>query len=138
MKAHWMVGAIAALSLAACEQPKEEEAGAIEESEVSEAEDAGPDFSEGSVALSISGRSGTSDETLSVSECMIVNDGANGVIRAGGGAFELIWSETGFSLVWGGPDGLVTGKVAGSIDGDTVAFEGTLGETTVKGEVNCD
>jgi hypothetical protein len=75
---------------------------------------------------------------MAASECLILNDGANGVVRAGDGAFELSWSdETGARVVWDTGSGLYNGGVHGAFQPPTIMFQGDSGGMTVNGSATC-
>lgn len=74
---------------------------------------------------------------MQASECVIVNQGENGVVRAADGAFELSWANGSYRVTWSSAEGLFNGNVAGSVDGATVSFEGSGGGMTIAGSATC-
>jgi hypothetical protein len=81
---------------------------------------------------------GGAEVEMAASECLILNDGANGVVRAGDGAFELSWSdETGARVVWDTGAGLYNGPVHGAFQPPTIMFQGDFNATTVNGSATC-
>lgn len=99
-----------------------------------ESQNAGETFAAGGVQASLNEGAAV---TMQASECVIVNEGANGVVRAADGAFELSWADGSYRVVWSSAEGLFNGSVAGSVDGATVSFEGSSGEITIAGSATC-
>jgi hypothetical protein len=77
-------------------------------------------------------------ETLIASECVITNGGANGIIRAGDGAFELSWANGTYRLIWNHGDAVYQGEVTGSVlDGDGATFNGSANGQTAQSFAVC-
>lgn len=91
-------------------------------------------FSAGSVRASLDGGAPV---TMQASECTIVNQGENGVVRAADGAFELSWANGSYRVTWSSAEGVFNGSVAGSVDGATATFEGSSGGTAIAGSASC-
>lgn len=82
--------------------------------------------------------SGAQETTLVASECTIANGGANGVIRAGDGAFELSWADGAFRLLWTTSSGVFQGNVNGTVQpGGGVTFEGRANGQAAQGFAVC-
>ncbi|MGD9964944.1 MAG: hypothetical protein AB7T59_00310 [Hyphomonadaceae bacterium] len=120
-----------ALATAACD-PQEPASTQLEAPQASETTD--ESFSAGSVRASLNGGAAT---TMQASECSIVNQGENGVVRTPDGAFELSWANGSYRATWSSAEGLFNGSVTGSVDGATVSFEGNSGGATIAGSASC-
>ncbi|MCA8901628.1 MAG: hypothetical protein KDA53_10285 [Hyphomonas sp.] len=94
-----------------------------------------PVFSDGTIRAAMNGADA---QEFPASECLIVNDGANGVARGGEGSFELGWADGTYRLVWDSGHGVYIDTVTGTLDGKTVTFEGASNGNTVSGTVTCD
>lgn len=122
-----------ALLFAACTPPASQQADAPD-APADEAQ-AGQSFSDGTVRASFNGGA---EVVMAASECMIVNDGANGVVRAGEGSFELNWSDTGTRAVWDSGAGLYNGDVHGALQDRTITFQGEANGASIAGSATCD
>ncbi|MGE0595799.1 MAG: hypothetical protein AB7P07_05515 [Hyphomonadaceae bacterium] len=120
-------GAIA-IALAACTPP------AGKQAEAPEVLQADPTFRDGTVRASLNGGA---EVEMAASECMIVSEGGNGVVRAGEGSFELNWSDTGSRAVWSSDAGLYNGDVQADLAGSTVTFQGAADGATISGSATC-
>lgn len=117
---------------AACTPPASEPANPPTETEEPQSD---ASFSDGTVRVAMNGGE---QIVMLARECMIVNDGANGVVRAGEGSFELGWADGGYRLVWDSGSGLYNGDVEGALDGKTITFNGASAGVTVSGTATCD
>lgn len=123
----------AALLFAACTPPATQQSDAPEPQ--TEAAQSSANDGDGVVRVSFNG----GDEVeMAASECVMVNDGANGVVRAGDGSFELSWSDdTGSRVVWDTGSGIYNGPVHGALQGETIMFQGDAAGMTVNGSATC-
>jgi hypothetical protein len=131
MKSRLLVGLAltSTLFLAACPQPpaQPDVAQASEEAATLQS-------SAGAVRAALNGGA---EVTMPASECVIVNDGANGVVRAAEGAFELSWADGAYRVIWSSEAGLYNGDVAGAVDGASVTFNGSAGGQSIAGAAAC-
>ena len=93
-----------------------------------------PEFGAGNVRASLNG---ASEVNMTASECMIINGGTNGVVRAGEGSFELNWADGAYRVIWSSDSGLYQGEVTGSVDGAEITFQGTADGASVAGVATC-
>jgi len=119
-------------TLAACTPPANRPADAVVETEDAQSD---ASFSDGTVRVAMNGGE---EVVMPASECLIVNGGANGVVRAGQGSFELGWADGGFRVIWDSGSGLYNGDVEGALDGQTVTFNGANAGVAVSGTATCD
>lgn len=117
---------------AACTPPAGQPANSPVETEEAQSD---ATFSDGTVRVAMNGGE---QIVMPASECLIVNDGANGVVRAGEGSFELGWADGGFRVVWDSGSGLYNGDVEGALSGKTITFNGANAGVTVSGTATCD
>ncbi|MEZ6023813.1 MAG: hypothetical protein R3C16_10475 [Hyphomonadaceae bacterium] len=79
--------------------------------------------------------------TIPANECVIVNDGANGVVRGGdadgSSAYELGWADGTTRFIWDTGQGIFNGDVAGAVEGATITFEGASNGLAVAGSATC-
>jgi len=132
----------AAFLLAACPQAptSEPEDAAIEANSTPEAVDAAPNAGQ-LLAGTVTARFGANaEEVLTASECAITNAGANGIIRAGDGAFELSWANGTFRLIWTHAAGTYQGEVTGNVldGGGGVSFTGSANGQSAQGFAVCN
>ncbi len=111
--------------------------GNVEGEEADVGEDGDIVFSDGMVEVQLRGGANPVDDTFTASECIIVDEGTNGLVRADEGALELSWRDGSFSLIWDSGQGLYIDDVTGAVDGNTVTFEGSSPPLTVSGVVTC-
>ncbi len=109
---------------------------------VAEGSDAAIEAGGGSPQLlagTVTARFGANPETtMTASECAITNGGANGVIRAADGAFELSWANGVFRLIWNHGDAVYQGDVTATVhDGGAVNFEGSANGQSAQGFAVC-
>jgi hypothetical protein len=67
--------------------------------------------------------------------CLILQEGEFGKIEAFN--IALNWSEGEWTLIWNSIDGRYDGPVTGSVDGQTVTFEGEANGLAVRGSITC-
>jgi hypothetical protein len=110
--------------------------------DASDPDAAGTDIQDGGQQLlagTVTARFGTGAETvMTASECAITNGGANGIIRAADGAFELSWANGTYRLIWNHADGLYQGEVTGEVlEGGGATFNGSANGQTAQGFAVC-
>lgn len=115
------------LALGGCPQAPETPA------ETPEVEAPAAPVAAGSLTLAVNGGEA---QTLPASEC-VMNSGANGVVRAGDGAYELNWADGAFRFTGNTAQGVYNGDVSGAVDGAVITFEGTNNGVTVSGWATC-
>jgi hypothetical protein len=91
------------------------------------------------LAGTVTARFGANPETvMTASECAITNNGADGIIRADNGAFELSWTNSAFRLIWNHGDAVYQGDVTGTVhEGGAVNFEGSANGQSAQGFAVC-
>jgi hypothetical protein len=145
MKTHWFAAGLALVStlcLGGCPQapaPADEDAAGQVVEEIGAAVEAGGGGAT-ILAGTVTARFGASPETTMIaSECAITNGGANGVIRADDGAFDLSWADGTYRLVWNHADGRYQGEVTGSVieGGGGMSFEGSANGQAAQGFAVC-